>query len=364
MRNLNDEQTMNSNSFSLIGFLLSEIGLGQAARNIAYSLKQEKLPVSLVNIHLDGSSNDKEFITECVDYQPGMINLLVCGMDLAGCFYPTLKERGLGAKNYLYPFWELDRLPYCEFENLSSYDEIIAPSKFIADTFENFLGKKIRTIPMPVLIPQTFPNNTIQGEKLRIYSSMDFDSTVSRKNPQGAIDAFNAAFPPRYQDVELVLKVRGNNDAGARSLLQASSANDPRIKIIDRTMSRGEIDALINSCNVYLSMHRSEGFGFGPAEALASEKIVVSTDYSGTRDFINVNTGYPVDYKLTPVKTGEYIFFENQLWANPSVESAAHALRNIYDHYESALLRAKNGRQLILAQHSFQAAGHALRALI
>jgi glycosyltransferase involved in cell wall biosynthesis len=111
-------------------------------------------------------------------------------------------------------------------------------------------------------------------------------------------------------------------------------------------------------------MHRSEGFGLGLAEALALEKIVVSTDYGGTCDFISPSTGYPVAYKLVPVGTGEYPFWENQLWADPLVESAVQSLRHIYDHYDSAIERAKNGRNLIMSQHSLESVGTSLKSLL
>ena len=350
--------------FSLLGFLLSEIGLGQAARNIAHSLKSENLPINLVNIHLEGRSNDQEFNSECGPYKPGNINFIVCGLDFVGKFYAAIQESGSGIKNYLYPFWELDRLPYLKLKELSSYDEIIAPSSFIANAFSNFIGKDVKTIPLPVRIPKTVHSNDIKGGILKIYSSMDFDSTISRKNPQGILDAFNAAFPRKYDDVQLILKVRGSNDLGARNMLQAHCSRDSRIKVIDQTLSRIKLDALTDSSNVYLTMHRSEGFGFGPAEALASEKIVVSTDYGGSCDFINSTTGYPVDYKLIPLKPGDYPYWENQLWAEPMIDSAVSALRDVYDHYDSALERAKKGRQLMLDQHAFEVAGKALKHLL
>jgi glycosyltransferase involved in cell wall biosynthesis len=350
--------------FSLIGFLLSEIGLGQAARNIAYSLEFENLPVNLVNIHLEGRSNSQEFISKCGPFQAGNVNFVVCGLDNVESFYSFTQKLGSGIKNYLYPSWELDRFPYSKLKGLNSFDEIIAPSSFIANALSNFIGKDIKTIPQPVRIPNTVDSNYIRDGVLRIYSSMDFDSTVARKNPKGILEAFSAAFPKRYDDVQLILKVRGRNDLGERSILQAHCSRDSRIKVIDQTLSRIELDLLADASNVYLSMHRSEGFGFGPAEALASEKIVVSTDYGGTCDFINSSTGYPVDYKLIPLKPGDYPYWENQLWAEPMIDSAVHALREIYDHYDRALERAKKGRNLMLDQHAFGVAGRALKHLL
>jgi glycosyltransferase involved in cell wall biosynthesis len=147
-------------------------------------------------------------------------------------------------------------------------------------------------------------------------------------------------------------------------MLQSYCARDSRIKVIDKTLTRSEVDMLMNECNVFLSMHRSEGFGLGPAEALASEKIVVSTDYGGTTDFINQSTGYPVEYKLVPLKPNDYWQWDKQIWADPSIDSAAIALRNIYDHYHDALIRAKNGRKFMKDHHSFEVIGRQMKDLL
>ena len=355
---------MSRTNFNIIGFFLSEIGLGNTARYIAHSMLSENFHANYINMHLEGRSNDLEFVSQCCAYEPNKVNFVVIGLDEIDWVYSQIQQSGPYLRNYLYPFWELDRIPHEKLKGLSSYDEIIAPSTFIANTFSNFLGKEIKKILHPVRIPSIISPNLIKGGTLKIFSFMDFDSYVARKNPQGILDAFKLAFPKHYDDVELIIKVRGFKDLGAREMLQANCAKDPRIKIIDKTLPRDAMDALLEECNVYISMHRSEGFGLGPAEALAHEKIVISTDYGGTTDFISKNTGYPVDYKLIPVESNAYLFGQNQMWAEPSVDSAAESLRDIYHNYDNAMLRGINGRKLMIKQHSFHAAGKALRLLI
>lgn len=360
------KSTFNLNKFSVIGFLLSEIGLGHAARNVAHALKQAQLPHNLVNLYLEGRSNDKEFLLECRPYEAGTNDIIVSGLVDAEIIFQELKKLGSARKSYLYLSWELDRLPYATFSALKNYDRVIAPSTFISDAASHFLGEKVPVVKMPVRIPENIVPNTINNGKLRIFSSMDFDSFAPRKNPQGVLDAFSAAFPiGQYSDLELVVKVRGGTaDSVARAILQAHAFKDRRILVIDKTLDRSEMDALINTCNIYLSMHRSEGFGFGPAEALAAGKIVVSTNYGGTCDFVSPSTGFPVAYRLVPVKTGEYPFWENQLWADPIIESAAQSLREIYSRYELALERANKGRELMLTEHSFKVVGNAWRSFL
>lgn len=351
-------------NLNVIGFFRSEIGLGSAARYIAHSLIGANLPANYINIRLDRASNDREFLGKCSPYQPSETNFVITGLDRTGLVYKAIQKIGLSSKNYLYPLWELDRIPYVKLKELTAYDEIIAPSSFIANTFSNFLGRDIKKIHHPVSIPENTQANVIKHDKLKIFTLMDFDSYVARKNPQAVLEAFQLAFPHQFEDVELTIKVRGHNDFGARKILQAHAAKDSRIKVIDKTLSREDMDILLDMCNVYISLHRSEGFGLGPAEALTREKIVICTDYGGTTDFISQMTGYPINYKLIPVKSHEYIYPINQLWAEPSIESAAEALRDIYEHYDEALKRGREGRKLMINQHSFLMVGQALKLIL
>src|SRR3546814_5890465 len=64
------------------------------------------------------------------------------------------------------------------------------------------------------------------------------------------------------------------------------------------------------------SLHRSEGFGRGLAEAMYLGKPVIATRYSGNLDFMDERTAYLVDHELVPVQTGEYPFAEGQHWAD------------------------------------------------
>jgi glycosyltransferase involved in cell wall biosynthesis len=81
------------------------------------------------------------------------------------------------------------------------------------------------------------------------------------------------------------------------SLLDAIRG-DPRILLIDREFTRPRAIALLALSDCFLSLHRSEGFGRGPAEAMLLGKPVIVTDYSGTREFATSETALLVDYQL------------------------------------------------------------------
>jgi glycosyltransferase involved in cell wall biosynthesis len=59
--------------------------------------------------------------------------------------------------------------------------------------------------------------------------------------------------------------------------------------------------SIINSCDVYISMHKSEGFGIGMLEAMFLSKPVIATNYGGNTDFMNHDNSLLLKYKMTEV---------------------------------------------------------------
>jgi len=352
---------MQDSNISLIGLFLSANGLGQAARNIAHSLSTTSHSFSCVNISSNAASEDYEFINQCSKYLPDKINFVIAGIDVTESILGQISSVGLGKKNYFYPYWELDRIPSSVIKAISSYDKIIAPTQFIADTFQKYVDYKVSVINQPVLIPQHISINRIEGGVLSIFSMMDLGSYVDRKNPKGALEAFQMAFPSDINNVELIIKIKGERDLGLRNELVSYCSKDNRIKVIDEDVDRREITRLMNKCNVLLSLHRAEGFGFGPAEAMASGKIVVATQYGGVTDFLHKSTGYPISYQMIPVQEGAYIYGDNQMWADPSLPHAALALQEIYKNFDQAVKRANKGRELMVNKFSFKSVGKQLQ---
>jgi glycosyltransferase involved in cell wall biosynthesis len=126
-------------------------------------------------------------------------------------------------------------------------------------------------------------------------------------------------------------------------------------------MNKAQVHNLMSECNVYLSLHRSEGFGLGPAEAMTLGKIVIATDYGGTRDFVNPQTGFPVQFELIPVGLKDYVYPENQVWAEPDTDHAASILQYVYQNYDEACKIAEYGRESLNKTHSVEAVSKLIR---
>jgi GT2 family glycosyltransferase len=333
----------------VVGYFRSEIGLGQAARNIAYACDSQRLPVSFRHLVLPERENDMEFASKSNPVSDRKASLLITGLP---SIIDLSQEIAPGRVNILYPFWELSRIPEAWMAVARGFDEIWAPSRFVAEAFPPSFGRPVRMMPLPVRLPVADPPVRQRRETLRLFTHLDFDSWGARKNPTGTVAAFQAAFPPEQRDVELIIKTRGHRDCGLREWLARATAADARIRVIDRTLDRAAVDALMADCDAFLSLHRSEGFGLGAAEALAAARAVVATDYGGTCDFITPETGYPVAYVLESVRPGEYVETEGQIWAEALQEAAVAALRAIYDDPAEADARARRGLALLRERHA------------
>jgi glycosyltransferase involved in cell wall biosynthesis len=74
-------------------------------------------------------------------------------------------------------------------------------------------------------------------------------------------------------------------------------------------------------------------------------KAVVVTDYSSTTEFCNKNNALLVPYKIVDVKDWQVdvdAYKSVERWAEPDIDTAAAALRKLYDDKE---LREKIGLQ-------------------
>jgi glycosyltransferase involved in cell wall biosynthesis len=109
--------------------------------------------------------------------------------------------------------------------------------------------------------------------------------------------------------------------------------------LLDMELSRDEMASLIARSDVYVSLHRSEGFGLGIAEAMLAGRPAIATAYSGNLDFMTYQNSCLVGYRLVPVTTSEIqfnpgmeiVYEPDQLWAEANLDQAARWMRTLYE---------------------------------
>ncbi|MGL5446998.1 MAG: glycosyltransferase [Rhabdaerophilum sp.] len=165
---------------------------------------------------------------------------------------------------------------------------------------------------------------------LVVFCAFSFRSGVERKNPEAAIKAFQRAFPDQA-DVRLVVKASDSSfaDAAGQKLL-AMMAEDSRIQLIDEVLSDEDMWRLMASVDVVLSLHRAEGFGLVPAQALQIGIPVIMTGWSAVLDFANDAIAELVPYELVPVHDPSGRYNVPLFWAEPSLPVAVQHLQRLY----------------------------------
>ena len=104
----------------------------------------------------------------------------------------------------------------------------------------------------------------------------------------------------------------------------------------DRVLSREESYGLLNACDAYVSLHRSEGFGLTMAEAMFFGKPVIATAYSGNLDFMSADNSLLIPYEMTPLTLDHPVYRKGNRWAEPSVPAAAEAMRRLVEQPDLA----------------------------
>ncbi len=257
--------------------------------------------------------------------------------------------RGLlrGRRVIGYWAWELAVVPPSWRHAAAFVHEVWVPSRFTAASLEPLAPGRVRVVPHPVAASPPAPSSLGRADfglpegAVMVLVSFSLASSYARKNPEAAVAAFRRAFGART-DRLLVLKVAHAGHAPADlARLAALVDGAANIRLETRLLPGPDNHAFTRSADIVLSLHRSEGFGLVPAEAMLLGVPVVATDYSGTTDFLDAESGIPVAYTLVPARDPRGVFeAPGALWAEADVDAAAAALVRLAD---DPALRARLG---------------------
>lgn len=317
--------------YLVAGPLSAPTGLGQAGRLVLHALIAAGREVSALDLGPALMQPQTVALPPLPLPRPGPGTLLLMSQpptvahSLAAIGRRLLRDKlrvGLWA-------WEIDRLPPVWLQERRFVHAVAAPSRFTQGLFEAGWGEPVRLTPWPLAAcpPPARLGRVHAG--VTFGTAMDLGSTLARKNPFAVVAAFRAAFTAQ-DDVRLLVKLRdpGSAPHAARDLAQACAAPGAPVAIETATLSPAALEAWWAQIDVFVSLHRSEGFGLLPAEAMQRGLPVIATDWSATTDFLDPETGWPVAARRVPARdeTGRYAL-PGATWAEPEPEAAVAALR-------------------------------------
>ncbi len=320
---------------AVCGELARASGLGEGARLMVAALRALGVPVWEVPV------------ADLASRAPGVAALPPAGVPLvlhvnAPVLAATLLRlpRGLvrGRRVIGYWAWELPVAAPGWAAGVGFVHEVWAPSRFSAAALEGIAPGRVRVVPHPVAVAPPVPAALTRADfglpagAFVVLTSFSLASSFARKNPLAAIAAFRAAFGDRADRIMVLKLSHAAHWPDDLAALRAAVAGAGNIRIEDRTLPAADAHALTACADVVLSLHRSEGFGLVPAEAMLLGKPVVATDWSATAEFIDAGVGVPVPYALIPAVDPRGVFeAPGAVWAEADVAAAATGLRGLAD---------------------------------
>jgi hypothetical protein len=275
----------------------------------------------------------------------------------------TLEAMGepfTAGRNVVVPAWELPQFPQIWVEQLNRFDEVWAISHFVKDALaasgveSHFIGQSVDLAIRPFLSRRHFG---LRESAFVFLVFLDFSSYASRKNPWAAIAMFRRLLAERpFDDIQLVLKMKGDRQASDDLAAQIDLPQDSFV-VVNQLLSAYQQHSLIAACDCLVSLHRAEGFGRGPGEAMRLGRAALATGWSGNVDFMDKSNALLVDYMLIPVAPGDYPESEGQVWAEPDVEHAASLARWALDNPADLREMTRRGRHDIVMKMGDRAVG-------
>jgi glycosyltransferase involved in cell wall biosynthesis len=304
--------------------------------------------------------------------QPYPVNLLNYNLHIFETLSPErLAELTQGKYTIGNWVWEMPQIPEAWLPHFERIEEAWVPSSFTQGIFQRHSSLPTYVMHHPIEVPTSpQPQRAAFGlpqDRLIFLFTFSVGSGDGRKNPWGVMEAFERAFGRSTAPDGPLLVLKCQHSADYPNLMQALRGRMADLKgvLLDTSYPRPQFNDLLACADVYVSLHRAEGFGLGMAEAMYLGKPVIATAYSGNLDYMSAENSYLVDYHLRYVQPDDHRYRPELLdlyhvglqWAEPNLDQAAAYMAQIAATPAEARQRGERAAQHIQAHFSLNAMG-------
>lgn len=348
---------------NVIGYFQRTLGQGESARLMIQCLEQNQVPYSIYSVDHLAQNHHMEAIQAPINQKLVYPTNLFC-ID-ADHVTHVIEQMDWNEIKFKYNiglwFWETNLIPKHKQQCWDYLDEIWVTSAYNQEHLACVTNLAVHRIPHPIKLKyEPLPNSKENFNLPNCFTFLfcfDFFSSINRKNPMAIIEAFRKAFPGREKVQVIIKSHNGRLFKHQLDPILESIKDDPRIIWMDVAMDSQKRFDLMNACDCYVSLHRSEGFGLTMAEALALGKPVIATGYSGNMDFTTHDNSYICPYKLIRVGEGNKPYPAEGIWADVDVDYVAACMREVVNNPEEAKRKAMLGKSFIDNHHCTKSVG-------
>jgi glycosyltransferase involved in cell wall biosynthesis len=351
---------------NLAGYMRAVLGLGEAARAIKLGLDAASIPTAVVAA--SGTQNEESIDVELTAPNDASHDVTIACVT-ADQFAVFSSEVGpaLFRDRYVigFWFWESPQITDSMRGGIDMVDEIWVASTFCKDVFRSYTDKPVRLVPLPVIPPSSGASRAELGlpdDRFLFVNSFDYLSTFERKNPMGVLRAFVEAFTADDGPILVLKSINGDKRMQHREALRLEARRHPHVRLLDGYMSEHEQSGLMRAADCFVSLHRSEGFGLGPAYCMALGKPAIATGWSGNLTFMNEANSWLVPYEMTTVGPDALPYPAGAEWADPDLDAAAAAMHQVVEDPDEVSRRTALARRDLATSHSAERCGQMITA--
>lgn len=349
---------------NVVGYHRQALGIGSEARRLVRCLRAAGVSVATIDAPGSSSAILDEVPNSDNEWRYNTTISVVAG-DQTQFVISSLGADHFREGHHLGMwYWELERINPVMREALRLLSGLIVGSEFVFRSLARDSVVPIFKLPptLPVTPHVLFdrPQLGLPKERLIFLCTFDFFSVIARKNPMGVVRAFKLAFPKEDGPLLLLKAQNGEFLPHDRHALTALFDNRSDIRLWDEHVSDHIQSSLIGNADLVVSLHRSEGLGLHLLEAIAQGVPVMATNYSAPTEFLNSKCAALVDWHHTPVSSGNGVYPDGFVWAEPDVEHAAFLMREFATNAE---LRAGYSEGIATVRERFSSESTAGRQL-
>jgi len=343
--------------YQIEGPLETSYSLALVNRQLGFAL--ERIVPDRIGLYATEGPGDYIPDAAAIDSIPGLAKL--CGRGrkasraevlIRNMFPPRVRDMD-GQVNLFVSAWEESAFPGEWIDAFSLYlDGIACLSTFVKKILvDNGYAGPVSVIGTGASHFESIQTEPFSDDLGSGFRFLHVSSCFPRKGVDILLHAFVETFHSADQ-VVLVIKTFPNihNTIEEQvAQLEANYPEGPRIVLINKDISAGQLKDLYQQCHAFVAPTRGEGFGLPMAEAMWYGLPVITTAYGGQRDFCTPETSWLVDYTFQP--SGSHLDLVDSVWVEPDRKHLGNLMRRVYSADPEEIEKKVRAAKKLLAEH-------------